>query len=97
IRTCRPEPELSIKPKCARIDRFFIVEAELIWIDRDTSNPHKLIQQSKDLCVDPRRLSVAKRVKGVESDLHALACSYAFDVVDRNAILERKPGVISAK
>src|SRR6185503_19872984 len=85
------------EPKCARLDRFFIVESELIRIDRDTRYAYELIQQSKDLCVYPSRLSVAKRIKGVEADFHPLACSYAFNVVDRNTILERKTGMISAK
>src|SRR5208337_4850128 len=54
----------------------------------------KQAQQSR---VQPRGLALAKRVVEVEADLHVLEQREAFDIADRNSVLEEHPGVIGAQ
>src|SRR5262245_55013978 len=49
------------------------------------------------LGVNPRGLAVAKCVKSIEADFHPLEEGNAVDVVDRDAVLERKPSMIGAQ
>ena len=50
-----------------------------------------------DLCVDPRRLALAERVVQVEADLEPLEEREAFDVADRDAVLDDEPAVRRAQ
>src|SRR5258705_5485484 len=92
-----PEPHLTVEPERARINRLIVVEAELIRVNRNASHTNDLMQQPKHRRVHPGRLSVAECVERVETDFHSLADRNAFDVVDRNSILQCEPGMISAQ
>src|ERR1035438_9589163 len=97
FRTSRTKSQLAIKPKCAGLDGLFVLMAELIGIDRKTGHARKLMQEVKDLGINPSCLPVAKGVEGVEPNLHPLKQRDALDVVDGNAILQRQTCMVSAQ
>src|SRR5271157_2985427 len=72
FRTARPKPELAVKPECTRLDRLFILIAELVRINRETSRVCELMQKVEHFGIDPCGLAVAEGVKGVEADFHPL-------------------------
>ena len=71
--------------------------AQLIGVDRDASRSHAVTQAAQHLRVDPSGLAAAESVKRVEADLHPLAESDGFDVIDGHAILQRQPCNIGAQ
>src|ERR1035437_652319 len=87
--TSGTKSQLAIKPESARLNRLFVLMAELIGINRKTGHPGELMQEVKNFGIDPCCLSVAKGVKGVEPYLHPIKQRDALDVVDGNAILHR--------
>src|ERR1022692_410836 len=95
--TSRTKSQLAIKPKCAGLDGLFVLMTELVGIDRKTARAGKLMQEVKDLGINPSCLPVAKGVKGVEPNLHPLKQRDALDVVDGNAILQRQTRMIGAQ
>src|SRR5262249_25513287 len=89
--------QLAIKPERPRLDRLFVLVAELVRVDGETCNSGQLMKQVKSLGVDPCCLAVAISVEGVETDLHPLKEGNAFNVVDGHTVLQREAGVIGAQ
>src|SRR5580704_9323647 len=71
--------------------------AQLIRIDRDARRTHTVTQAAQHLRIDPSRFAAAESVEGVEADLHPLAESDGFDIVDRYSILQRQSRNIRAQ
>src|ERR1039458_8028087 len=80
--TAGAKTQLAIKPESAGLDGLFVLIAELIGIDRKTGHARKLMQEVKDLGINPSCLPVAKGVEGVEPNLHPLKQRDALDEVD---------------
>ena len=57
----------------------------------------QVTEAAQHLRVDPSGFAAAESVEGVEADLHPLAESDGFDVVDGHAILQRQSGNIGAQ
>src|SRR5208283_1348682 len=81
----------------ARFDRLLIVMSKLIRIDRDARRSHTMAEAAQHLRVDPSRFTAAESVEGVEADLHPLAESDGFDVVDGHAVLQRQSRDVGAQ
>src|ERR1700676_3154065 len=97
IGTSRPEAEFAVEPERARFYRFLVVMAQLIRIDRDARRTHTVTQAAQHLRIDPSRFAAAESVEGVEADLHPLAESDGFDVVNRHSVLQRQSRNIGAQ
>src|ERR1700676_2676881 len=97
IGASRPEAEFAVEPERARFNRFLVLMAQLIRIDRDARRSHTMTQAAQHLRIDPSRFAAAESVEGVEADLHPLAESDGFDVVNRHSVLQRQSRNIGAQ
>ncbi len=97
IGAARPKSQLAIEPKSTRLDRLFVVLADLVGVDREAGHACKLVQQVQYFGVDPRSLALTKSVERIEANLHPLEQSNRFEVIDGHAILERESGVVGTQ
>jgi hypothetical protein len=91
----RAETELAVEPEGARLDRFRVLVAELIRVDREGGHAIDLVEKPKDAAEDPGGLAFAERVIDVEADLDPLEEGEALDVADRDAVLHDESGETS--
>src|SRR5664279_6227134 len=97
IWTAGPEPELAIEPECSRLNRLFVVLADLVGIHRNAGRTRKLMQQMQHLGIDPRRFTLAKCIKRIEPNLDPFEESDGLEIVDRYSILQGEPRIVSAQ
>src|SRR5262249_29221077 len=65
----RAEAQLAVKPESAGFNRLFIVINDMVGIDRDSSSPMKLAQQTQHLCIDPGCFAIAIGKERIEAEL----------------------------
>ena len=92
----RPEAQLAIEPKCARIERLIVLQAHLIRIHGEATDPQDLAEQAQQARIEPRRFALAERVIQVESHFGALEQRQHFHVAGGHTILEEHAGMVGA-
>src|SRR6266567_3703789 len=91
------EAELAVKPERSGVDRFVIILADLVRIDRNRVRARERAQAAQRLRINPRGLALTIGIEGIEANFDPLAQPDGFDVIDGNAILNGESRNICAK
>ena len=91
------ESQFAVEPERSRVDGFVVVLADLIRINRNCRHSGERAKTAQGLCVNPCRFALTVSVKSVEAHLDPVAQANRFDVVNGNAVLERKSGDVSSQ